>query len=130
MCYGMSDSSVPPVDVPPRRSVSDQVLSTRTAIAVVHPVNEKLTLWQGESVKLQIHARRLRSAGKSDPGIAEAARTLLAQVKAQTLGFEEQLVSLDGRVIGHSRIGDTRNSLRMVTQRLREVLETLREPEL
>lgn len=108
-----------------RRETPAAVMHGRAARQLVAPVHEKLGLWQAETIKLEAMAQRVRAAGRSDPAIAEAARTLLGVVAMQSQMFEAAAAEAIPMVREHTRVIDARKVLAMLTARLEALLGEL-----
>lgn len=103
---------------PRRRKASADALAGREAAILVRDLNRQLGAWQGTSIKLHAIAERLNAAGRIDPSIVEEARALFHVVSAESERFESLLPELSDAVSHHGRIADTRQSFKMVTDRL------------
>jgi hypothetical protein len=112
-----------------RRETPASVIQGRAARQLVAPVQEKLGLWQGEAVKLEMMVQRVRTAGRSDPSLAEAARTLLGVVRMQAQLFEAGVATAEPVVRGHSRVADTQKVLGLLAARIETILVQLGEPD-
>lgn len=104
------------------RAIPAAVRANREARLLVDPVNEKIGVWQSETVRLQTAVRRMRESGRHDPGVSESVRALLAYVGQQARQFEAAVAAAEPDVAGHSRIDDTRRSLQMLADRLASCL--------
>ena len=91
-----------------RRETPADVMVRRAARQLVAPLNEQIGLLQSEAVKLEAMARRSRAPGKIDPALTDA--TVAAAPEP---------------VRSHSRVSDSRKVLRLLEQRLREMLDGL-----
>lgn len=109
-------------DPPRRRKASADALAGREAATLVRDLNRRLGSWQATSVKLHAIAERLKAAGRSDPSVVEEAHALFHVVNAESQRFEDMLPNLSDAVLHHGRIADTRQSFKMVTDRLRASL--------
>lgn len=112
---------------PTRRASSPSVIHSRAAKALVGPVHEKLGAWQAETIKLHTRAQRLKAAGRTDPALAEATRTLLSFTSAQSAALALQAAELPEDVGKHTRVVDTLKVLAMLTERLEQTLGDLGE---
>lgn len=110
---------------PRRRRASAEAVVSREATMLVRGLNRQLGLWQGASVKLQIMAQRLASAGRSDPAFAEQAVPLFQAVSMEYRRFEAMVGTQPPSVAQHSRVNDTRQSFGMVIDRLRDCFRLL-----
>ena len=111
-----------------RRETPASVIQGRAAKQLVAPVQEKLGLWQAEAVKLEVMVQRVRAAGRSDPSIAEAARTLLGIIHMQARLFETAASEADPVVRAHTRVTDARKVLALLVARVEKILTDLGEP--
>ena len=110
-----------------RRETPSSVVQGRAARQLVAPVQEKLGLWQAEAIKLETMVQRVRGAGRSDPSIAEAARTLLNVINMQAQLFEANVSAADPVVRGHSRVTDAQKVLGLLVTRVETILADLGE---
>jgi hypothetical protein len=104
------------------RAVPESIRLNREARRLVEPLNERVGTWQVESIRLQAAVERTRRSGCPDPEPAALARTLLTEVEDNSRQFEEQVAAAARELATHSRISDTRMSLRMIAERLRRCL--------
>lgn len=111
-----------------RRETPSSVVQGRAARQLVAPVQEKLGLWQAEAIKLETMVQRVRGAGRSDPSIAEAARTLLNVINMQAQLFEANVAAADPLVRGHSRVTDAQKVLGLLVTRVETILADMGEP--
>ena len=111
-----------------RRETPASVIHGRAAKQLVAPIQDKLGLWQAEAVKLETMVQRVRAAGRSDPSVAEAARTLLGVVRMQAQLFEAAVGEAMLPVRGHSRVTDTQKVLGLLVARIEKILSDLGEP--
>lgn len=112
-------------DPPRRRKASADALAGREAATLVRDLNRRLGSWQAGSIKLHAIAERLKAAGRIDPSVVEEARALLHVVTSEAERFESLLPELSNAVSHHGRIADTRQSFKMVTDRLAATLRLL-----
>jgi hypothetical protein len=113
------------MESPRRRQASAEALAGREAATLVRQLNRQLGMWQASSVKLHTMAQRLKSTGRTDPAVAEEARTLFQVVTVEAQRFERMLPGQPSTVANHGRVSDTRRSFNMITERLRESLKLL-----
>ena len=105
-------------DAPRRRKASADALAGREAATLVRDLNRQLGSWQATSIKLHAIAQRLKAAGRLDPAVVEEALALFHLVSRESSRFENTLPQLSDAVSHHGRIADTRQSFKMVTDRL------------
>jgi len=105
-----------------KRAVPEAVRANREARRLVDPISERIGCWQSESVRLCTALQRARQGGRHDPGLVEAARTLLDHVEQQGRQFDEAVAATDDWLATHSRIIDTRRSLQVIIDRVRSYL--------
>jgi hypothetical protein len=97
---------------------------SRDAARLVREINERVGLWQAESIRLAASAERMRQSGRHDPGLIEAINVLIEQVERQSCSLEMLLLGVPAEIAQHSRVQDTRRVLKMVGDRLRMTLRT------
>ena len=110
-----------------RRETPASVIHGRAAKQLVAPIQDKLGLWQAEAVKLEVMVQRVRGGGRSDPSIAEAARTLLGVIHMQARLFETAAGEADPVVRTHTRVTDTQKVLGLLVERVEKILTDLGE---
>jgi hypothetical protein len=121
----MSDDQIPDG---PRRETAASTLAARAARQLVKPVHEKIGGWQAESIKLETMAQRLKTTGRRDAAVGEAARTLLGFIATQADQFDTIVNEAPEAIRAHGRIADTRMVLRALEERLVATLTNLGEP--
>lgn len=105
-------------DPPRRRKASADALAGREAATLVRDLNRQLGSWQATSIKLHAIAERLKAAGRIDPSVIEETSALLYVVETEACRFENLLPELSSAVSHHGRVADTRQSFKMVKERL------------
>lgn len=108
-----------------RRQPSVEAIVGREAARLVRDLNRQLGRWQALSVKLHTMAGRLKAKRRADPSVVEEAQALFNLVSAEAERFESLVREQSSAVARHGRIGDTRRSFEMVTDRLRAALDLL-----
>ena len=111
-----------------RRETPPSVIQGRAARALVAPVQEKLGVWQAETIKLETMMQRVRASGRRDPSIAEAARALLGVVQIQSQLLEAAVAEALPAVQAHTRVTDAQKVLTLLVARLDHILTDLGEP--
>lgn len=105
----------------PRRASSPAVVVARLATAVVKPYNRKLGDWQISSIRL--HALLARAVDTRSLSDLQAQRqAMIDDVAAEQQRFEAEVNELPHGAARHTKIEDTRRSLRMVIARLSQVM--------
>ena len=108
-----------------RRETPASVTHNRAARALIAVVQDKLGVWQAESVKLEVMAQRLKASGGRDPGLAEAAQAMLGIVRMQMQLLDASLADAVPAVREHGRVTDTRKALALLVERLEKILADL-----
>jgi hypothetical protein len=111
-----------------RRETTASVTHGRAARALVAPVQEKLGVWHAEAVKLEPMVQRSKSAGRQDPGLAEATRALLGVVRIQAQLLDTAVADAVDAVRSHSRVTDAQRALVLLIGRIERILSDLGEP--
>jgi hypothetical protein len=111
-----------------RRETPVSVTISRAARALAAPVQEKLGVWQGETVKLEAMVQRIKTSGRHDPSLIEAVRALLRVVGMQTELLDMALADAAPSVRAHSRVTDAQRVLSLLTERLEKIVTDLGEP--
>ena len=108
-----------------RRETSSDILAAREARQLVRPVHQKLGPWQAESIKLETIVGRLAAAGRHDPAVSVAAKSLLGSVHKEVRDFERAVGKAPEPVRVHGRVADTRMVLQLVEQRISATLSRM-----
>jgi hypothetical protein len=111
-----------------RRETPVSVTIGRAARGLVTPVQEKLGVWQAETIKLEVMVQRLKASGRHDPSLTEAVRALHRVVGMQTELLDTALADALPAVRAHSRVTDAKRVLSLLTERLEKILTGLGEP--
>ena len=107
-----------------KRGASTATLNGREAARLVRDINEKIGIWQAESVRLATAAGRMRQSARHEPAVIESINALIQTVERQQMDLAATLVAVPAGVAEHSRVSDTQQALRMIVDRLRTALES------